>query len=136
MPTIKSLIAENKFDWVNENITDANFPIIDDVDIKKVTIEDIGKDFTRDEAIEYLKTKGLKPVSAATALRYALANPDAQRKDWLLALSQTCRDSGGYVCVLVLCGNDGGRCAYLYDVQFRFDRYDRVLAEQELALGT
>jgi len=154
--TIKKLVEGNKFDYCNSEITDANFPIIDDVDIRTVTSEDIGRDFTWDEAIEFLDKKGLKPVSAATGLRYVRENHEAQLENPLLALAQSMKkslgfvplcvpfsntrtsrvSSVGYFCILVLLDIDRERFASLRDVRSQFRRRCRVLAEPKLKKPT
>ncbi len=135
MPTIKSLIADNKFDYCNSDITNANFPVIDDVDISTVKPIKMKKSFTREGAIAHLKTLGMKPVSVATGLKWVKENPEYQREHYLVCLAQSWFNSAGFECVVCFSGNASDRNAYLDDVAYRWNASLEVLAEQELTLA-
>jgi len=135
--TIKRLLEENKFDWVNNDITNKAFPDADyNCDISTCELVDMPGDYEADEVAPFLKSKGLKHCTPDKLLKWALKNPDAQRKNPIVAFGQTCRRSDGCVCVLVLLEAGRGRDAYLSDAQSQFDRRYRILAEpKEVALG-
>lgn len=139
---IAMLMAELGCDgYVSPEIDDANFPGADPfVSIEGVVEIDIPMDSWDDtEAAAYLDAMvpPMKPVMPDKGIKYGAKNPDAQREHPLVISGQKCRCSDGNVCVLVLDENGRERRADLDDVQCRFDRSFRVLAElKETAPGT
>lgn len=139
---IKMLMAELACNgYVNPEIDDAHFPGADPfVSIEGVVPVEIDLDSWNDaEATAYLAslTPPMQPVNPDKGLKWAAKNPDAQRKNPLVISGQKCRHSGGYDCFLVLGENGRERRAFLNDVQSRFNRSYRVLAEpKEAAPGT
>jgi hypothetical protein len=138
---IKSLMAELACDgYVNPEIDDAHFPGADAfVSIQGVVLVEIYMDvWTDPQAIEFLANlkPPMQPVMPDKGIKWAAANPDAQRKNPLVILGQKCRDSGGNVCVLVLHGSYRERYARLTP-WCGFSRHSRVLAEpKKLVPGT
>ena len=126
--------------YVNSEIDDAHFPGADPfVSIEGVVEVDVPMDSWNDaEAAAYLDTMvpPMKPIMPDKGIKYAAKNPDAQRKHPLIISGQKCRYSVGDVYVLVLDESGRERRANLSDVQNRFSRHCRVLAElKEAAPG-
>lgn len=123
---------------VDPGINDANLPGADAfVSSDGVRPVDIGQDWIEGEALTFLDSLGLKPSNPDRSLKWASERKDAQSNGPLAILGQKCRNSGGFVCVLVLDERVGQRSAFLCGVQDRFRRHRLVLAEpKETAPGT
>ena len=129
MAALKAKFAGTFWD---ENITDANFPGADpNASIKGVRPVVIDKNFTRPEAIAFLKARKLKPASLDKCILWCAANPDYQRTHWMLCLAQSWVDAGGVVSFVYFYGNAQRRYANLYDASYRWPASHEVLAEEE-----
>ena len=105
MKTLPHLIKSLKLNYVNPNITEANFP--DDGRRGKVEIIDFNREPTSEKALKEMNGKGYRPATAYELLEWAKDNWNG--KDWVVALGQTWRGPGGGLRVLFLWGNAGDR---------------------------
>ncbi|QQR60353.1 hypothetical protein IPH19_02965 [Candidatus Uhrbacteria bacterium] len=96
---------------------------------KVVFIKKFDRHTSSEEAIEWGKSHGYRPAFPCEREAFSKANPDIQRKFWIVDLGSFLVDDGGRY-VPVLCGSDGGRDLgrYLFgnewhaDVRFLFVR--------------
>jgi hypothetical protein len=105
--TLKQLLKKAKFDWVNPYITEANFP--DDKLDGKVEIIHFDKSITSEDATKELDNKGYRPATLRELIKFAIDNPDEQKKYPIVALGSVRRSAGGRRGVSYLGCSDGGR---------------------------
>ncbi len=113
--TIKNLLKEGKYDWVNSNITDKNFPT-DKTGEEENEIHLVHLDRLFDNGdlvIEELDKLGYKPANPAQLLALGIKHPDLQRQFPIAALGQYWLDSSGARYVVYLHRGSGGRYASL-----------------------
>jgi hypothetical protein len=113
---------------------DELFPGADpDAPIKGVRPVDIGKAFTRSQADAYLAslTPPMKFCNPDKGVRWAAANPNAQRRNPLLIMGQVGLNSGGDEVVLLLYGNARERRARLNRAASEWGGDCLVLAESK-----
>jgi len=129
--TIAKLVKAGKYDWVNEQITDRNFPAGDRADTENVELCLVH--FNRlidngDEVVHALDEMGLKPATPAHLLALGAAHKNLQRQFPIAALGQSWGDPGGSHGVVVLGEYVGGRDVHLYWIEYRWYEYWRFLA--------
>ncbi|TSC83232.1 MAG: hypothetical protein G01um101419_142 [Parcubacteria group bacterium Gr01-1014_19] len=96
---LQKMIQSGSFGYVNVNITEANFP---DVGVKtdfKVFYPN--KVVSSDQMVAEMKKEGYRPANLRELLTWMSANWNG--KDWVVALGQEWRDSGGGRDVPCLC---------------------------------
>ena len=109
IPDLKSLIKKQKFNYVNSNITETNFPKPDRFSTDyKVFIFD--RYILSEDVIKEMEKEGYVPANIYELLSYT------GKETWLIALGSACV-SGGYLRVLCLCGSGSGR-------ELRLDSFD------------
>ncbi|MDP3999668.1 MAG: hypothetical protein Q8P76_03705, partial [bacterium] len=121
---------DGRFDWVNPDITEKNFPVNrrenGEVEMKVFTTQDLvgeTRNVTSEEVIQSLKNKGYIEAELPEGLAYVKANPDEQRKYPIAILGSVWRDWGSGRVVPYLVG-DGGRRSldlYWYDIEWFSD---------------
>lgn len=84
MKTLKQLIDKLRFTYVNSNITEESFPLTEKPG--KVEIFKMDKDFTKEEAIDFLDKKGYRPANVDELLIWAEKEWDG--KDYIVTLGQ------------------------------------------------
>lgn len=126
MPTLQQLITAAKFDLVNENITEANFPFQPIRGVGEIIHFD--RNMTSDEAIAELDKKGLIPANLYELLEYAKDGWDG--KDWIVALGSfwVLPDGHRYVPYLDFWCDGRGRGLDLHWCGSEWYPHDRVLA--------
>src|SRR3990167_4342271 len=117
MKTLKQLIKQLKFNYVNDSINESNFP---ETTRGKVTkIFRFENSFTRDEAIKRLDEEGYRPANPYELLEWAKKNWNG--KDYILALEQTYLDADGDADVIYLWCDSGCRKLGLSWASFGWD---------------
>ncbi len=118
-PALVELIKDCRFDYVNLDITEKNFPITNrpsgEVEMKVFHFNQV---IGSDEAIREMEKEGYRPAELPEALAYAKANPDEQRKHPIVILGSVWRDFDGDRVVPCLDEWDGDR-------ELRLPWYDR-----------
>ena len=111
--TIDEMLKNGKYDWANDDITADHFPSKEKGTKRiKIALFKFDHDISGEDVIRKMG-KGFRPASLKEILSLGAQYPDLQRKDWIVALGSTWRDSDGNVYVPYL-GNDGGfRSLYL-----------------------
>ena len=123
-PTIKQLIKKCKFDWVNEFITDKNFP--DKSKPEPTELVHFNEYLSTEEVLKKIDEQGFRPATLRELLEFAIKNPDEQRKFPIAALGSSCVVSGDRH-VLYLYGNSTGRGLGLYWFTSRWSSHYRFL---------
>jgi hypothetical protein len=113
--TIKELVANGRYDWSNDNITDRNFPQektgAEDVEIELVHLD---RNISTDDALAELDKRGLRPANPAELLAFGATFPEVQREFPVIALGQYWRGPLGNRGVVCLDGSGGKRDADLH----------------------
>ena len=77
--TLKQLIKKAKFDRVNPDITDKNFPD-NTKNFEKTELIHFGKMMSSEEVLKKLGEKNLRPATIKELVNFAIHNPEEQRK--------------------------------------------------------
>src|SRR3990167_9025791 len=85
--SLKDLIKKGNYDYVNENITEINFPS-EETGKSKIEVELLGfdRDISSKDVLVEIAAKGLQPLTLKELLYLGIKYPDLQRKDWIVAL--------------------------------------------------
>ncbi len=113
--TLPEMIAAGKYDWKNEDITEANFPQTHAEEVIDTTIEfvHLNRDASTDEALRYLEAEGLRPATLEELLALGEKHPDLQRDFPIIALGSVWQYSCGDRRVPCLGRGVAGRILYL-----------------------
>lgn len=112
--TLADLIAEGKYDWVNENITQANFPIVGDSEAEEeLALFHFNRDISSDTAIAEMEKAGYDPADIADLLTFGASQPELQRQFPIVALKSVWRNPHGNRDVPILYSNSGKRNLFL-----------------------
>lgn len=103
---LEKLIFSGDFGYVNQNITEANFPDIG-VSMEDPKIYNFGKNVSSEYATDQMEKDGYRPANLRELLIWMLANWNG--RDIVVALGQSWRDLGGRRRVLYLYGWDDER---------------------------
>ncbi|PIT93875.1 hypothetical protein COU00_01985 [Candidatus Falkowbacteria bacterium CG10_big_fil_rev_8_21_14_0_10_43_11] len=108
--TTEELVRAGKYDWVDENITNQNFPMGSQTD-EDVVIEllEFDHDVSSEEAIEEARKRGLERPTHEDALFFGEQHPEEQHKHPIVFLHEPWQSSHGGGIVLVLYGHSSGR---------------------------
>ena len=107
MPTLKSLIIAAKFDWVNSDITEQNFPI-ETTEPGKCELVDYKKPINTEDVLDDMEKHNLRPATLKELLTYAERKWNG--KDAVIAFGSVWQGSGGVRFVPCLdCGGSGRR---------------------------
>lgn len=109
--TLGDLISAGKYDWVNDDITQENFPVPskDGTEEVEVVLVHLDECLTTDQVKAELDRRGLKPASIVELLALGSAHPELQREFPLVALGSSWRHPDGYVYVPELWDDHGKR---------------------------
>ncbi len=94
---LEAMIAAGKYDWVNGNITKANFPVWkrDSSEEVELRLVHLGHEVTTDQALSELDCMGLRLATLPELLALGAAHFDLQRESWIVALGSEWRLPGG-----------------------------------------
>ena len=104
MKTLSELIKAAKFDYINSNITEENFPKPSEIS-HNLEILQFDRSATNEEVIKEMDNKGLRPANSYELLHYVKKEWDG--KGYIVALGSVWTDSNGIRRVLFA---DGGSC--------------------------
>ena len=108
--TVKQLIKAGKYDWINDDITDINFPSDEEGKAQlEIFLLSFNRHISSEDAIEKIDKQGLRPATLKELLGLGSQHPDLQRKNPIVALGSTWRFPRGYLYVLVLYRNGSRR---------------------------
>ena len=85
--SLAEMIAVGRFDWMNDFITSAYFPITE-TDAKDIVVELVHFDrsISSETAVAEMAKRGLRPATLTELLAYGAAFPEDQRKFQIVAL--------------------------------------------------
>ena len=130
--TLKQMIADGKYDWKNENITEKNFPIPEEVKGKKVEISTklfhFNRDISSEDAKKEMDKDGFRPATLFEQQAFAQKHPDLQRQFPIVALGSVWRDANDSRRVPCLVVDDDKRKLYLNWFVNDWAAYCRFLA--------
>lgn len=101
--SLSDLITSLKLDWVNDNITESNFPVLPEDEIqseKEYKLFHFGRLISSKSAIAEMEKEDFRPATTRELLSWAFKNWDG--KIIVVALGQIWRDSDGNRSVSVL----------------------------------
>ena len=106
--SVESLVANGKYDWKNENITNKNFPTTKKGEVSlNMELVHFNQTLTSEEVIADLKKRGFRPAELHELLSFGIQYPEEQRKYPIVALGSVWRwDVGRRVPYL---DGDGGK---------------------------
>ncbi len=107
--SLKELIAEGNYDYVNREITEKNFPEKEYVsDVNKYKLFYFNKYITSEEAIKEMGEM-YRPATLKELLTFGIANPELQREFPIIALGSVWVHRFGYRRVPCLDGSSDER---------------------------
>ena len=112
--SVKELLKAGKYDWINEDITDKNFPSSENGE-KEVEFGmfHFKRGMSSEDAIAEMKKAGYRrPATMKELLSFGKNNPDLQREFPIVALGSVAK-LNGHRRVSCLVGDGSGRDAYL-----------------------
>lgn len=125
------MVALCKFDWVNDNITPKNFPVMEepapDTEYELVCME---KCASTNEAEAETGRRGLLPTTLADLLLYVRKNPNEQRKYPIVVLGSKWQLLDGRWCSPYALDWDGRRYLNLFCREDDWDGSFRFLARK------
>ena len=113
--TLQQMIANGKYDYVNSDINQSNFPVSGNGK-QEVVVELVhyGRDMETDDVLKDLESKGMRPAILPELLAFGATHTEKQREFPIVALGSVWRgrDGGRRVPCLGRCGS--GRWLRLY----------------------
>lgn len=104
---LAELITRGKYDWVNPSITPARFPVTEIPELKDEKLFNFDRNISTEDAKAKMDKEGYRPATMAELLVYGAKNPEAQRKNPIVALGSVAQvGSFDYVGVLVVNGSE------------------------------
>jgi len=93
--SINDSVKAGKYDWTNDNITDANFPSKEKGKRKvEFGVFHFNKNIESDANITQMKAEGFRPATMKETLAYGEKNPEEQRKYPIIGLGSVARLDG------------------------------------------
>lgn len=93
--SIADSLKAGKYDWKNDNLTDANFPSKEKGECEvEFGLFHFNKTISSDDAIAKMKTEGFRPATIRELLAYGEKNPEVQREFTIVALGSVARLDG------------------------------------------
>lgn len=93
--TLIELIAAGKYDWVNEKITEVNFPMPEGFNLSlepklyfdlEPRLYHFNRDISSEDVIKEMKKDGFRPATIWNLLDYGAKNPELQKSFMIFAL--------------------------------------------------
>jgi hypothetical protein len=128
--SIVDSVKAGKYDWVNEAITDANFPNTEFDQVggeKEIGLFHFKRNISSEDVIASMKAEGFRPATMRELLGFGEHNPELQREFPIVALGQVAV-LGGRRRVGFLRRGGSGRYASLGYFGFGWDDICRFLA--------
>lgn len=89
--SLSGMVAAGKYDWVNENITDANFPKTTNNTVSvDVELLHFGRNISSEIALSEMKKKGFRPATIWELLDFGAKYPEIQKQFPVIALGSFC----------------------------------------------
>ena len=108
--TVNRLVVEGGYDYVNDNVSDAHFPVIENEEEQdEIFLVPITHHMSNAEVTQLLDEWNLKDTNIKEELSLGIAHPGLQRQGPIVARGSTWRDSGGNLMVPYLNSFEAGR---------------------------
>jgi hypothetical protein len=106
--TLATMIAEGKYGSVNDNITEANFPMSENLVLGlEPKLFHFGRIISSENVIREMEKEGYRPATIWDLLDYGIKNSEMQRQFPIVALCSVCRVGGDrYVACLNRIGSE------------------------------
>jgi hypothetical protein len=96
--SLSDMIKAGKYDWVNGNITDANFPrtkgkglaVGQSAETIDAELIHFNRDISSDSAVAEMDKMGYRPATIEELLAFGASNPDIQKQFPIVALGSSC----------------------------------------------
>ncbi len=130
---LQRLIIAGKYDWVNPNFTQENFPIPENFVLgADPKVFHFNRSISSEDAIKEMDEVGYKPAMIWDLLNYGAKNPEEQQKFPIIGLGSVGEVHGGrYVPYLNRCVS--GRDLYLVWWDGGWDAYCRFLGVRKVS---
>lgn len=94
--SMAKMVKAGKYDWVNGNITQENFPSEGNrtAEVDTVLVH-LNKVASTDEVLRHLDSLGLRPATIAELMAFGVKYPEIQREFPVIALGSVWQDSAG-----------------------------------------
>jgi len=126
--TLKSLIEAGRYDWVNTDITEDNFPMPEGFTLgTEPKLFHFNRSISSEKAIEEMVRDGYRPATIFDLLGFGAKNPELQRQFPIVAFGSVAQ-SGGHRGVACLGGGGAGRRLDLSWVVINWPGSSRFLA--------
>ncbi|MDI6734190.1 MAG: hypothetical protein QMD50_01710 [Patescibacteria group bacterium] len=127
--TLSDRIKRGKYDWVNSDITEKNFPTNVPADYKaEYKLFHFNRYISSEDVIKEMDKEGFRPGVLAELLAFGEKEPDLQRQFPIVALGSLWRLLSGCRCVPVLDHGDAGRGLGLSLFELVWNGHHRFLA--------
>lgn len=127
--SLAEMIAAGKYDWVNGDITQKNFPVKGKGQVElPLELVHFGRLVGSDEVLAECERRGLRAATLPELLALGAAYPDPQRQFPIVALGSSWRDRVGDRFVPLLAVDGRGRGLRLRWFEGEWRDYDRFLA--------
>ena len=116
--SVDAAIRDGKYDYVNGNITEKNFPTNRKGTTKlDIVLVHLDRNVSSEDAIKELDKLGLRPAELHELLAFGAKYPDEQRKHPIVALGSVWQHLNGFWIVPYLWHDDSGRrlCLHWFD---------------------
>lgn len=128
----QTLLASCKQNWVNSDVTEEHFPLVDDGTVNPVEECCLGHDVSTGKKAEAeLKKLGYKLVGMKRAMEYIAKHPDSQLDHPVVVLGAQWRHPDGHVSVPYFDRNDDKRDLHLGWIDDEFNSFCRFLVSRE-----
>lgn len=116
--TVKQMIKAGKYNGVNSDITEKNFPLPTELIGQKTSVSGklfhFGKDISSEDVIFEMDKSGYRPATLPELLALGEAHPDLQRQFPIIALGSVWRVAAGSRIVPALAVDGYGRKLHLF----------------------
>ena len=92
--SLKQLLNKKKWYYINENITEENFPIPEKIETKNPQIIKLEKTMTSQECLDLIKSKGMRPANIWELLEYVNTH-ELEKDSYLVAFGNQWINSDG-----------------------------------------
>ena len=106
----KAVVKAGKYDWMNDDITEAHFPLTGSgtTELEGILVH-FNRYISTNDALAELDRPGLRPADFQELCAFGATHPEVQRKFPIVELASVWTYRGGYRCVAYLWSDADGR---------------------------
>lgn len=125
----KAVVKAGKYDWVNDDITEAHFPLTGSGTAEQEGIlVHFNRYISTNDALAELDRLGLRPADFQELCAFGAEHPNVQRKFPIVELASVWTNRDGHRYVAYLWSDAGERYLHLHGVAYDWDGLYRFLA--------